>query len=100
VVAFSCQFSNQLDGANAQNVFFLTHSQPLSCAIVTDHPLTASVSLLISFIYLFYKFNFKIIILDSLTIIGCDGLKENAFSGSPFSQGEERVDAGCRAVDG
>jgi hypothetical protein len=46
--------------------------------IVTDHPLTTSLSLLISFVYLFYKFDFKIIIMVTLIIIGCDGCKDDA----------------------
>ena len=57
-----------------------------------DHPLTTSVSLLISF-------DFKMIIKATVTIIGRDGRKDDASFRKSFLIKEKRVRAGRRAVD-
>jgi hypothetical protein len=76
MVPFPCQFLTDWMARMLKTHFFLTHYQPLSCTINTDHPLTTSISLLISFVYLFYKFDFKIIIMVTITIIGHNRRKD------------------------
>jgi hypothetical protein len=85
----SHQFSNRLDSANARNACFLTHCQLLSRTIITDHPLTISISLLISFVYLICKFDFKIIMV-TVIIIGRNDHKDGASFRKSFSVKEKR----------